>query len=285
MLAILNQLRIFLYGVRRGVTLLVCMLTASASVAFSQGITLEDTVITDQLLSVCELHCFAATTSFTTVPYYTMNMPRSLSLVYSEEHAHPRPIIVADVTPYGASPTQYKLSAKLDGRTVTFTNGDTVLVFSLVTGPVRLAGQFNGSGWGTGVHELTTTVVGPLGGGWPDEVATSTRELVIDDESTSSVASGWTIAGIQHLYASDTAFDRMVTDGTGDAIILFGEVDFNGWGYDTGTSTYFRSYPDSSHAYFNILGQETKLIDRLGNETDYFYDGSGRVTKYMIRNV
>lgn len=265
------------YGVRYLLAVLM-LLSAAARLTHSQGITLQDTVITDQLLSVCEARCFAGGTSFTTVPYYTMDTPRSLTFAYHEDRAHPRPILVADVTPFGAGPLEYRLSATLDGTTVTFTNGDTVLVFANVTGPVRLAGQFDASSMTTGAHDLTIKVVAPFGSGRPDGVATHSRELVIENESSSSVAPGWMIAGVQHLYLPSVGINRVVTEGTGDAILLFGEVDFNGWGYDTTTHTYSRVYPDGSHVYFNTLGQETKAIDRLGNETDYSYDGSGRLT-------
>jgi hypothetical protein len=86
---------------------------------------------TDQLLSLCANACFEGATAYSTVPFFTMNTPRDLTLVYTEARAHPRPVVYADVTPTSGTPSQYKFSATLNGNTITWLNGDTQLYFYL----------------------------------------------------------------------------------------------------------------------------------------------------------
>ena len=47
--------------------------------------------------SICEAACFAGTYSFSTVPYYSLDQPRSVTLNYNSDLASPRPILLVDV--------------------------------------------------------------------------------------------------------------------------------------------------------------------------------------------
>ena len=100
---------------------------------------------------VCAQGCSAGMYQQGTVPYFSLDAARNVSLAYTSEFAVPRPIIFADVhIDAGSSKTlvEYDLQATLNGTTLTFLNGDTKLRFSAPS-PCRpkevraLAGQFD----------------------------------------------------------------------------------------------------------------------------------------------
>lgn len=240
---------------------------------------------TDQLLGLCAVECFAATVSHNTVPYYTIDTPRQLTLLYSEERAHPRPFISADVgiTAGAATPTYYTLSAQLNGSAVTFLNGDAVLYFAGSPSHVRLSGQFDATSFNTGTYSLVITVTAMFPGG-TSKTHSYTRQLTIVNETHSSVARGWTIAGIWHLYILPTG-GYLATDGRGNAVsypsygIGFGApgADSSILTYDTFNHTYTRTGVDGSRAVFNSTGFMTSVCDRRSLCTTVSYDTQNRL--------
>ena len=233
------------------------------------------TNLTEQMLSLCANACFAGTTSFSTVPYYTLDTPRNVTLVYTEERSHPRPIITADITPTTGTPTQYTLQATVNGVKTSFLTGDTIVYFSGTSTPVRLAAQFDASSRSTGIYTLVVTVTAIYTSGG-NVTHTYTRPLIVVNEAASTIAKGWTIAGVQHLYISGTTY--LVTDGAGSAVYFSGlgtqAADYTTLTYNAGGPYYVRAYPDSSHVYFNTSGQITRSVDRLGFTTSYTYTGT-----------
>ena len=254
-------------------------MTTTIHVTVPTAFTIDTTTtnLTDQMLSLCANGCFAGATSYSTTPYYTLDTPRNLILAYTEERAHPRPVIYADITPTPSAPTatQYTLEATLNGTTITFLNGDTKLYFSAPSGTLRLAGQFDASSYSTGIYSLVVTVTGTYPGSATAAISYS-RPLAIVNESMSPIARGWTVVGVQHLYISGSSY--LVTDGTGSAV-YFASLGIQGTDYSTLTynatgSYYVRSYPDSSQIYFTAGGLDTCLVDRLGFRTRYGYSGT-----------
>jgi RHS repeat-associated protein len=229
--------------------------------------------------SLCEASCFAATYSFTTVPFYTLNTPRSVSLVYNGDRTFPRPYIFADVTPSAGTPTisKFKLQATVNGTAVTFLNGETTLNFAGTNNAVRLAGQFNASSYATGIYPMVITITAMHSNG-TNTVRTQSTQLMVENESTSPIAKGWMLGGIQHLYLPGGGY--MVTEGDGTAVRFpsLGSVatDFTKLTLESGV--YVRRYPDSTAVYFSTAGLMTEIRDRLGRSTTFQYDGSNRLT-------
>ena len=57
-----------------------------------------------QSTALCRESCFAATYAFSTVPFFTLDEPRSVTLSYNGDRAFPRPFFFVTVAPdYGAA--------------------------------------------------------------------------------------------------------------------------------------------------------------------------------------
>ncbi|HEV8356641.1 MAG TPA: hypothetical protein VGQ17_07700, partial [Gemmatimonadales bacterium] len=77
-----------------------------------------------QDLGRCAVSCFAATYAQGTVPYFSLETPRNVTLVYHGDRLKPRPFVAVDVWPdttFGGWPSEYQLQVKMDGSSlVTF---------------------------------------------------------------------------------------------------------------------------------------------------------------------
>ena len=248
-----------------------------------------------QVLSRCEASCFAATYAQSTVPYFTFDAPRNVTLVYHGDRMSPRPFIAVDVTPpatQATTPVQYWLQVKVSGAFVTFLNGEQLLHFSYVGGTVRLAGQIDAGTMATGVYPLDIIVTTQY-----DSIVAATdvaTKLVIVNENASRIARGWTVAGLQRAYVqSDSSV--IITTGDGSAVYFHqvcnptcngskwaspaGEASVLALGVPGGGPGWTRLYPDSTKVVFNATGRTTQIIDRFGNSTGITYDGSSRLWK------
>ncbi|MGH8544310.1 MAG: hypothetical protein ACREX3_11920 [Gammaproteobacteria bacterium] len=94
------------------------------------------------------------------------------------------------------------------------------------------------------------------------------------------IARGWTIADVQRLYPQANGH-ALITEGDGSAVFFkagftapsgeFSRLETFGTGWR-------RRYPDSTKVVFNSLGLMTDVYDRFNNRTQFFYDGSNRLT-------
>jgi RHS repeat-associated protein len=236
--------------------------------------------------SICAVGCFAANYSFSTVPYFSLDQPRNVTLVYNGNQAIRRPTIFADVNGddgTGVGINTFTLSATVNGSAVTFLNGSTQVVYSGNLGWIRLAAQFDASSLATNVYGMVVTVkVGYADG--VNITKTASTNLMVLNESGAPVAKGWTVAGIQHIYAA-AAGGYLITNGDASGIWFRGlnlkGADYSRVTFDGLSGTYTRTYPDLSRAVFNSVGQETSFIEPNGRTYSYAYDGSGRISQII----
>ncbi|MFN2398929.1 MAG: RHS repeat domain-containing protein [Gemmatimonadaceae bacterium] len=242
----------------------------------------------NQNSGLCEAGCFAPVHAQATVPYFSLNTPRSVTLVYHGDRVLPQPFVFADVYLAHGSvvPQQFWLKATVSGVTRTFTNGDTLLRFVGASAPRRLAGQLKLTDLTTGMYSAQIIVTAS----YPESVSTRSfsTKLMVVNESKSPIARGWTVSGVQRLYLQSDS-SALVTDGAGSAA-YFAKVsstacnsaytspqgDFSC--LKLSGSGFVRAYPDSTKMVFNSAGQMTSIAapsDTIAIE----YDGSGRVTK------
>src|SRR6266536_1221058 len=162
-----------------------------------------------QSASLCASSCFASAYSFSTVPFFTLDQPRSISLVYNGDRALPRPFVYADVLPDGgstlASVTRYSLKANVNGSPVTFTNGDGTLYFSGSAGTRSLAGQFDARSLSSGVYPMNLVVIAHFADS-VEMADTVNTELMVVNEGSSPVAAGWSIGGLERLYFPSSGY-------------------------------------------------------------------------------
>jgi RHS repeat-associated protein len=242
---------------------------------------ISDTNNDFQSAPLCREACFAATYAFTTVPYFTLDQPRSVTLSYNGDRAFPRPFVFVKVAPdYGAADiAEYWLEVSVSGSPRAFVNGDTKLVFEGSTNEVRLVGQFDAQDLNTNVVPMTITVTAKYTDGLT-KVHTHNTQLMIVNERNSYFAKGWTLADVQRLYYT-SANVYMIAEGDGSAVqfptLGVHATDFSTLNYSGGI--YTRTYADGSKAIFSGTGKLTSLVDILGRATTFSYDGSGRVTE------
>ncbi len=237
----------------------------------------------------CAMACFATTHAQSTVPYFTLNTPRSATLIFNSDAADPRPAVHLNVTHAGDDnnlPAQgYRLQLKkADQSLVTFVNGETTLRFTATTAAtVRLSGQFRASQNGmttTGAYPLTVLVGADYGSTivW---TSAATRVLVVN-ESNAAIARGWMTAGFQRAYAQADG-SLVITEGDGSATyfqksgsaFVSPAGDLTRVTANAGTG-WTRAYPDSTKVVFTSGGLVYSATDRFGNATTYLWDGSLR---------
>src|SRR2546427_3657315 len=169
--------------------------------------------------ALCSVNGFAALYRQSTVPYFSFDQPRSVTLFFNGDRANPRPFVHVNVSPdlsYGQTPTEYRLQVKVNGAFVTFVNSEQTLRFTYPgSAPARLGAQFDASSYTTGVYPMDILVSAVYSGGAviTNDVVT---KLVVVNETSSPIAGGWTLSGIQHLYLqADSA--GLITEGDGTA--------------------------------------------------------------------
>jgi RHS repeat-associated protein len=239
----------------------------------------------------CAQSCFAAMTSRATVPYFSLDAPRQVFLVYNGDRVNPHPFVFVNVSPdlnYGSWPSQYQLQVQVNGAFVTFVNGEQLMKFSYpgTTAPVRIAGQLDASTYATGVYKLDFLVSAYFSSTGSVITTDVTSKLVVVREDTSAVARGWSFGGIQRLYPQ-TDGSALAVDGDGSAVYFsasagqtpftsplgeFSRLWYNG-------TTWWRYYPDSTYVFFDNTGRMVQVRDRFGNSSRVAYDATGRVVK------
>jgi YD repeat-containing protein len=122
------------------------------------------------------------------------------------------------------------------------------------------------------------------GGGCPGSIEQSWQtKLMVVDETSSPVARGWTVAGVQRLYLQSDS-SALITQGDGSAV--FFQKEGVVWLSPTGEfstlvksgSTFKRLYRDSTDVRFNSAGRMTTVYDPDNNATTFSYDGSNRLS-------
>jgi len=242
--------------------------------------------------SRCAVSCFAAMYAQSTVPYFSLDAPRNVTLIYNGDRVSPKPFVHVNVSPdpsYGQRPTQYQLQVKVNGASVTFLNGEQTLKFDTTSAaPIRIGGQFDASGDTTGMYDLQILVSALYPA--PTGLITNavTTKLLVVNARAKPIARGWNIGGIQRLYQDGDS--ALIVDGDGSAayfqrawdlsyITPLGEFSRLVTGIPGGGAGWTRLYPDSTKVVFNSTGRMIEVRDRFNNITSITYDGSNRVWK------
>jgi RHS repeat-associated protein len=253
--------------------------------------------------SLCASHCFDKVLMYTTPAYYTMDTPRSVTLMYRSNTANPMVTVQVDATDNSSTPpTKMSLKVQRTNTTgsplATFTNGSTELYFTFSDSinPNRLAGQFapQGADTLTGAYSYTVIVTSYFADATTLSASTPLR-ILLENERWSLLGAGWTFARMQHGYIqSDSSL--VITDGAGS--ISYFQISVPGcsgacsYSSPTGDHTtltsrasvgadsirYDRRYPDSTIVSFRRDGRLKSVTDARGNSTGYYYDSQLRLT-------
>jgi len=238
----------------------------------------------NQLVHLCSVACFAVTYAQSTVPYFSLDAPRSATLAYDGDRVWPKPFVLLNVQKPSGTPDTIFFQVRKAGVWQTFVNGETLLKFlPASSGWQRIGGQLRDSTWATGMYDVDVVVTWHYAGG-STTVQTWTTKLLVVNETSSSIARGWIVAGSPRAYPqADNSV--LITEGDGSAVFFrkrgattffapvgdFSTLLVNGTGWK-------RLYPDSTVVYFNSAGRITDAYDRFNNRTQFIYDGSNRLT-------
>jgi len=267
--------------------------TAAGTVNVSSRLSLSTAFMNndDQDMSLCVASCFAMTASRSTVPYYTLDTPRSVTLAYNSDRAFPRPFVYADVSVPSApaAVSSYTLEVKRLGVSLPFTNGETVLTFASPSSPTtiyRLAGQIDMSSYATGIDTVSVIVTAHYANGESDVSPIKTQLMFVNstlNTQAAPIAKGWRIAGMQYFRPTpegigSPAGGYMIENGDGSATYFASNgatgADFSTLHFDN-VATWIRTYQDSSKVLFDGGGRMLATIDRLGRKTQFSYGGVG----------
>jgi RHS repeat-associated protein len=236
----------------------------------------------------CADACAGLVLTHSTVPYFTMDTPRNVTLVYNSERAPALPLVQLDVqkpSESGCTPIEIRLAVEEVGSgNLEFVNGETTLRFTPQT-TTRIGGRIE-DGLSTGIHDIELVVTFYYtGGGCPGSIEQSWQtKLMVVDETSSPIARGWTVAGVQRLYLQSDS-SALITQGDGSAV--FFQKEGVSWVspagepstlYKNGGSGFKRLYPDSTDVRFNTAGRMTTVYDPDNNATTFSYDGSNRLS-------
>ncbi len=237
-----------------------------------------------QNYSLCAVACYALTYAQSTVPYFSLDTPRNVTLAYNSDRANPRPFVHVDVmknASYPEAPQKFQLQVKINSSLVTFVNGEQTLNFQYVNDATfhRIGGQFDASGYATGVYPMDILVSAVYSGG----VGTTTISTVFVqvNEAGSPFGRGWTVAGVQRAYPQGDG-SVLITEGDGNALYF----KWNGSVYESpigefsrlsrAGSNWRRDYPDSTIVLFNPSGRMLWVSDRFVT-SNLDYDANGRL--------
>jgi len=238
----------------------------------------------NQVVGRCSVACFGATYAQSTVPYFSLDEPRSVTLAYNGDRVWPKPFVHLNVQKPSGTPDTIFLQVKKAGVWQTFVNGDSLIKFiAAQSGWQRIGAQLRDSTWGTGIYTVDLVVTWHYPGG-STTVQTWTTQLLVVNETNSPIARGWTVAGLSRAYPQGDG-SVLLTEGEGSAVFFrkrgattffsptgeFSTLAVNGTGWK-------RTYPDSTAILFNSAGRVTDFYDRFNNRTQFFYDASNRLT-------
>ena len=264
--------------------------SATASYSLSSGGGGTSTTLTiayaDKFRDVsrCVADCFAATASYSTPSYVSLDVPRGVALLYRSDRA--RPVGIVEIDALDASPSSvqtYVLKLRRpDGSFVSFMNGSAEVYFTAGPGTTRLAGIFEASSLTTGAYGYTAVVHTNFSNGTSVETTIPARVMIVNG-SSSPFGAGWEMAAMQAATVQSDGV--MIASGDG-SLSFFAECggacqltsppgDFSTL-HRLSNGTYERRYPDGSKNVFNSSGQLTGTRDRFGFGTNVGWSG-GRV--------
>jgi len=245
-------------------------------------------------VSKCVAACFDAVASYATPPYFSLDVPRSIQLIYTSAQAKPMGLVQVDATDTtSVSPVKMSLLLRRpDGTFVNFTNGSQELFFVWAAGANRLVAQFDASTLASGAYAYVAVVRSYRADNSFRENLAPVRVL-ISNEQNSPFGAGWSIAGLQRLFfQSDSSI--AITEGNG-SVAYFGSAascqsscSYPSSASDFSTLTsrgswpdnvkFDRRYPDGTTYSFFTDGRLAYVKDRFGNTITYSYNGANLLT-------
>ena len=234
--------------------------------------------------------------------YRSMDRDRTLTLLYNSSTANLSPIIMADVSLGSNVSVPDRVDATLIVNGVqraahSFSNTG----FTTGGAARRLAVGFDAAyaGLSTGVHNYTLQVSNIYGS--TPYTTTMSGQFIIVDRRASPYGAGWGIAGVARLFGQGNG-DLLLVDGDGSAKVYEHvgnykyvappgayrdtiEWQYVADGHVASGWYYVQRDLDATRTFFNGMGAQTYVRDRLNNKVEYTYtsgDPSSPISTIVI---
>lgn len=244
-------------------------------------------------------NCFHAVMAYSTPAYWTLDAPRSVTLVYSSEHVDELHTISVDVGRYAAISPQ-KISIRLmrsNGSFVTFRNGSTEMFF-WPADSTRLAVQFRDSTLATGAYYYTLVLKGIWTSPSTTREVTSPIRLLVLNTRGSPYGAGWSLGGVERIMTSNDSllswngsgrmqFWRRISCGASSCSYAapsgeFAQLQRLGSPTQPLNLTYERTEVDGRKLTFNFLGLLQYVDDVFGNRVRFVWHNNTDVLDSII---
>jgi YD repeat-containing protein len=218
-----------------------------------------------------------------TLPAYNPGVS-PLGLVYGSAAANAQPIFLVH---YPLDPTQSAAPGTVTAQlTFNGTAGSTVYYNTSSLNPgdlMQMALQANATSLSTGRYPWQITVTANYG--TPQQTTYSGSVDVVNDAS-SPFGAGWTLANVERLWP---VTGGVILEEPGGQSLWFANGqqagtfvtpagDFSTLSQNTGTGVYTRTLTNGTQITFNSTGLQTAVVDRIGNTTNFGYNGSNQLT-------
>jgi hypothetical protein len=215
----------------------------------------------------------------------TYNQQRTPVLLYNSQHAHPHPLVTAQVTVPAGSGTPSQVTATLTvGGVLRQTRSWAGSQFPPGV-EQQVVMDFDGLEFLTAVYGYVLEVTSWYGGvAYPSQVQ---GEMVVVNRSNSSFGAGWWLAGWERLYILDnyTRLLRVGGDGSTRVYTIAGSwgtwrapaldrPDTVTYGTTDGYTGYIRKLPGGAKVLYTGAGGHQHTVDRLGRRTTFLMDGN-----------
>jgi RHS repeat-associated protein len=230
-------------------------------------------------VSQCIANCFESTFSYSTPAYISLDMPRSVTLLYRSGRAKPMGRLSLYVTDANTAVTSFRLQlTDPNGSYQAFSNDSTSLFFAKnPAGATWIVAEFDASAIPTSAKQYTAYLTSYSGSTQGVTGSVAVRIIVVNDQ-TSPLGAGVDIVGLQRLYSANQTGGVLVTDGTGSASFFSGSCapmsacTFTSPGGDfstltTGSNQYTRTYPEGTIVTFDAAGKQLSVKSRFGDST------------------
>ena len=231
----------------------------------------------------CTEPCGAAQYRYATPPYYSLDVPRSVTLVYNGDASDIMRNILVDLAEPDGAPVpddfRVRVLSATTGQPLRFANGDSILYYRGRRAPIRLNLAVAVKDLGTGVHPVDVLVSARYGTHLESSAPQRIDLLVLTEQvSGAPVARGWSVSGIARLrFLSNLRVLLTNGDGSAGVFTSCGQYCFVSPPGETATlvglanGTFELRHPDGSVVALDALGRSTSSRDREGRTVQYTY--------------
>ncbi|HZH03465.1 MAG TPA: hypothetical protein VEY30_06750, partial [Myxococcaceae bacterium] len=218
----------------------------------------------------------------------TLNRVRQPVLMYSSQHASPRPVVAANVVvePTGLSRVVAVLKVNGTPRGGGVWRGSS---WPQTSGPVRIAVDYDAASDPTGPYRYTLEVKACYGA-----TCTSTSaggQLVVVNRRDSPFGAGWWLAGLERLVMDPFGKPVLWVGGDGSTRRYTAARGDSVWGAPSLTrpdtlersgAGWVRLLHGGARVEFDSQGRHTATVGRLGHATEFRYGNAGRLDTIRV---